>query len=114
MPPEPRALARGTAPQGSGFAPLLREVRRQGLLERRRGWYTRMITVNVLALAAVVTAIALAGNTWWSLPPAPRLAVLSASTAFVGHDAGHAQTAAGRRANRALGLLPEVADHPAT
>ncbi|MFE2444713.1 fatty acid desaturase family protein [Streptomyces sp. NPDC059426] len=105
VPSEPRALARGTAPQGSEFAALLREVRRQGLLERRRGWYTRMITVNGLALAAVVTAMALVGNTWWSLLLAPPLAVLSARSAFVGHDAGHAQIAIGRRANRALGLL---------
>ncbi|WP_431773997.1 fatty acid desaturase family protein [Streptomyces cucumeris] len=105
LPPESRVRAGGTAPPGSEFAPLLREVRAQGLLERRRGWYARMITLNLLALAAVVVALVLAGNTWWTLLLAPPLAVLSARTAFVGHDAGHSQIATGRRANRAIGLV---------
>ncbi|WP_030830446.1 fatty acid desaturase family protein [Streptomyces hygroscopicus] len=99
------APAGATAQQGSEFTPLLRKVKGQGLLERRRGWYLRMITVNFLALAAVVTGFVLAGDTWWTLPLAVPLAVLSARTAYIGHDAGHAQIAAGRRANRAIGLL---------
>ncbi|MEU8824985.1 acyl-CoA desaturase [Streptomyces sp. NPDC048636] len=105
VPSESRVLVGGIAPPGSEFAPLLREVKAQGLLRRRRGWYARMIGVNLLGLIAVVAALALAGNTWWTLLLAPPLAVLSARTAFVGHDAGHAQIALDRRANRAIGLL---------
>ena len=94
-----------SALRGSEFAPLLRRVRGLGLLERRRGWYVRMVTVNLLALAAVVAGVVLAGDTWWSLLLAVPLAVLSARTAYVGHDAGHAQIAVGRRANRVIGLV---------
>lgn len=52
---------------GSDFAPLLRTVRARGLLDRRHGWYARAITVNALALAAVVTGVAL------TAPPGGRL-----------------------------------------
>ncbi|MEU8874769.1 acyl-CoA desaturase [Streptomyces javensis] len=104
-PPASTASVGATAQQGSEFTPLLRKVRGQGLLERRKGWYARMISVNLLALAAVVTGFVLAGDTWWTLLLAVPLAVLSARTAYVGHDAGHAQIAVGRRANRAIGLL---------
>ncbi|WP_458089675.1 fatty acid desaturase family protein [Streptomyces malaysiensis] len=95
----------GRAAPGSEFAPLLRKVKERGLLERRKGWYTRMIAGNLLALALVVTGLVLAGDTWWTLPLALPLAILSARTAYIGHDAGHAQIAVGRRANRTIGLL---------
>ncbi|WP_435848651.1 hypothetical protein [Streptomyces javensis] len=48
--------------RGTGAAPLLRKVRGRGLLERRKGWYTRMIAGNLLALACVVTGLVLAGT----------------------------------------------------
>ncbi|NUV35574.1 acyl-CoA desaturase, partial [Streptomyces sp. KAI-27] len=88
--PRPPLTPAGPAP-GSEFSPLLREVRGQGLLEHRTGWYVRTITLNLLALAAVLTGVALLGESWWALLLAPPLAVLSARTAFVGHDAGHSQ-----------------------
>ncbi|ALC18776.1 fatty acid desaturase family protein [Streptomyces pristinaespiralis] len=90
---------------GSEFAPLLRTVKEQGLLERRTGWYARGITVNLLALAAVVTGVALLGGSWWVLLLAPLLALFSTRAAFFGHDAGHAQIAADRRTNRIIQLV---------
>ncbi|MFI8282850.1 acyl-CoA desaturase [Streptomyces albidoflavus] len=102
-PPRP-APAPAEAP-GSEFSPLLREVRGQGLLEHRTGWYARTITLNLLALAAVLTGLALLGESWWALLLAPPLAVLSARTAFVGHDAGHSQITADRRLARLIGLV---------
>ncbi|MEU2433108.1 acyl-CoA desaturase [Streptomyces sp. NPDC007861] len=90
---------------GSDFAPLLRTAKEQGLLDRRTGWYARVIAVNLLALAAVVTAIALIGPSWWVLPLAAPLAVLSARTAFIAHDAGHAQITPDRRTGRAIQLF---------
>ncbi|MDX3759274.1 acyl-CoA desaturase [Streptomyces sp. AK02-04a] len=90
---------------GSDFAPLLRTVRARGLLDRRHGWYARAITVNALALAAVVTGVALIGNSWWALALAPLLAVFSARTAFIGHDAGHAQITGNKSVGRAIGLV---------
>ncbi|MFK4687223.1 fatty acid desaturase [Streptomyces pristinaespiralis] len=76
-----------------------------GLLERRTGWYARGITVNLLALAAVVTGVALLGGSWWVLLLAPLLALFSTRAAFFGHDAGHAQIAADRRTNRIIQLV---------
>ncbi|SDJ41805.1 fatty acid desaturase family protein [Streptomyces indicus] len=91
--------------RGSEFAPLLRTVKGQGLLERRIGWYARSIAVNTVALAAVITAMVLAGNSWWTLLLAVPLALFSARSSFIGHDAGHFQIARRRSANRVLGLI---------
>lgn len=77
----------------------------QGLLERRPGWYTLGIIANLLALAAVVTGTALLGDSWWVLLLAPLLAVLSARTAFFGHDAGHQQITGDRHRSRVIQLV---------
>ncbi|MFI1798157.1 fatty acid desaturase family protein [Streptomyces sp. NPDC020379] len=90
---------------GSDFAPLLRLVREEGLLDRRRGRYALTIAADLLALAATAVGTALAGDTWWAVLLAVPAAVFCARIAFVGHDSGHAQIAATRRANRVLGLL---------
>jgi fatty acid desaturase len=90
---------------GSEFAPLLRTVKGRGLLKRRHGWYAREIAVNALALAGVVSAVVLIGNSWQSLLLAPVLAVLAARTAFIGHDAGHAQITGNKSVSRLIGLI---------
>ncbi|NUR02381.1 MAG: acyl-CoA desaturase, partial [Streptomyces sp.] len=102
---EPLGGTRDTPPAGSEFAPLLRTVRGQGLLERRRTWYALAIAGNALALAGIVTGIVLTGDSWWSLLLAPLLAVFGARTAFIGHDAGHSQIAAGKSGARVIGLI---------
>ncbi|MFI7342757.1 fatty acid desaturase family protein [Streptomyces sp. NPDC050085] len=99
-------VARPSPPEGgSEFTPLLRDIKGQGLLERRTGWYVRTIAVNALCLAAVVTGMALIGGSWWVLALAPLLAVLGARTAFIGHDAGHAQITGNRTVSRVIGLI---------
>ncbi|TXS15672.1 MULTISPECIES: fatty acid desaturase family protein [unclassified Streptomyces] len=90
---------------GSDFAPLLKTVRGQGLLERRTGWYTAGIAVNLVALGAVIAGMVLLGDTWWNLLLALPLAIFWTRTAFYGHDAGHAQITAGRKAGRVVGLV---------
>jgi fatty acid desaturase len=80
-------------------------VKGQGLLERRHDWYARGIAVNALALAGVVTAVVLIGDSWGALLLAPLLAVFSARTAFIGHDAGHAQITGNKTAGRVIGLI---------
>ncbi|WP_419999940.1 fatty acid desaturase family protein [Streptomyces boninensis] len=90
---------------GSEFAPLLRDIKARGLLDRRPRWYARTIAVNALSLAAVIAAMALIGGSWWVLALAPVLAVLSALTAFIGHDAGHAQITGDRATSRRIGLI---------
>ncbi|OON72420.1 fatty acid desaturase family protein [Streptomyces tsukubensis] len=106
----PSARGSGGAPSvspsaGSEFSPLLRTVKGQGLLDRRKGWYTLAIAVNALTLAAVVTGIVLIGDSWWTLLLAVPLAVFSSRTAFIGHDAGHAQISSDRGVGRLLGLI---------
>ncbi|MFJ4922865.1 fatty acid desaturase family protein [Streptomyces sp. NPDC088725] len=101
--PVPDPAAGRTA--GSDFAPLLRTVKEQGLLERRVAWYTRGIAVNVLFLATLVAALVLIGSSWWALFLALPLAVLSARMAFVGHDAGHSQVTSDRGRGRLIQLI---------
>ncbi|WP_309049753.1 acyl-CoA desaturase [Streptomyces sp.] len=102
--PSPPTAPAGTA-RGSEFAPLLRTIREQGLLDHRPGWYARGIAVNLLGIAAVVAGLALLGPSWWTLPLAVPLALLSARAAFVAHDAGHAQITADRRTGRIIQLV---------
>ncbi|MFJ9173149.1 fatty acid desaturase family protein [Streptomyces sp. NPDC102360] len=102
----PEPATRPASPEGgSEFTPLLRAIKGQGLLERRTGWYVRTIAVNGLCLGAVVTGMALIGGSWWVLVLAPVLAALCARTAFVGHDAGHAQITGNRSVSRLIGLV---------
>ncbi|MGP3970887.1 fatty acid desaturase family protein [Streptomyces sp. 6N223] len=99
------AIPRPRPAQGDEFAPLLRQIRAEGLLDRRTGWYAVGIAVNAVALTAVAAAMLAFGDSWWALTLAVPLAALSARTGFFGHDAGHAQIATSRRVNRLLGLV---------
>ncbi|MFC8708731.1 fatty acid desaturase family protein [Streptomyces sp. NPDC057197] len=111
MPQPAAAVADGTQERaggsaaGSEFAPLLRTVKDRGLLGRRHGWYARVIAGNALALAAVVAGLFLVGDSWWALLLAVPFAVLFARTAFIGHDAGHAQISGDKAVSRVIGLV---------
>jgi fatty acid desaturase len=96
---------RPAPPRGSEFAPLLREIKRLGLLERRTGHYAAAMIVNLVLLAAVWAAVIAVGNSWWVLVLAVPMAVLSARTCFFGHDAGHQQIASSRKVHDLLGLF---------
>lgn len=94
-----------TAPtSGAGYAQLAGEIRRLGLLEPRRGWYAGAGAIMVGATAAVVVAMAVWRDSWWSVLAAPVLAVLSTQYGFLGHDIGHRQVTRGRVATRVLGI----------
>ncbi|KOG34525.1 acyl-CoA desaturase [Streptomyces resistomycificus] len=97
--------APGSSSGGSEFTPLLRIVKSQNLLRGRYAWYARAIAINALALGGVLTGVVLTGDSWWVLLLAPLLAVFSARTAFIGHDAGHAQITGNKAAARILGLV---------
>ncbi|MDX3367846.1 acyl-CoA desaturase [Streptomyces sp. NPDC048376] len=105
--PRPQtATTRSSPPDtGSEFTSLLRDVKGQQLLDRRPGWYAGTIATNALSLSAVVAGMVLIGHSWWVLVLAPVLAVLCARTAFIGHDAGHAQISGDRVTNRHIGLI---------
>ncbi|WP_433549209.1 fatty acid desaturase family protein [Streptomyces sp. CA-294286] len=89
---------------GSDFAPLLRTVREQGLLERRHGWYAARVAVNLAGHAAVLTGIAFLGHTWWVLLLTVPFALVWTRTAYLSHDAGHAQISSSRRTGTWISL----------
>ncbi|MCF3118396.1 acyl-CoA desaturase [Streptomyces arenae] len=99
------SVSAGGQSAGSDFAPLLRTVKEQGLLDRRIGWYARTIGVNALALVAVGIGMFVLGSSWWVLLLAPVLSILCARTAFIGHDACHAQITGKRSVSRAISLV---------
>jgi fatty acid desaturase len=98
-PPPPRAGRWGE------YTQLSWQVKQAGLLERRRGWYTARIGLNLTLLAAGWAAFAVLGDSWWQLVTAAYLAVVFTQLAFVGHDAGHRQISRSRPANDRVGLL---------
>jgi fatty acid desaturase len=90
---------------GSAYAHLSRQVRQAGLLRRRRGHYTLRMTLTGVLLAAAGTAFVLIGKSWWQLLLAVAFAVLFTQIGFLGHDAGHRQIFASKRANDLAGLV---------
>nr|WP_269815374.1 fatty acid desaturase [Kribbella monticola] len=95
----PPAIARGT------YRELRSLVRQAGLLEPRTGYYVRRIGTNLLAFALGVLLFAAAGDSWWQVPIAAYLAIVTSQMAMIGHDAGHRQISRSRRANNVLGYL---------
>src|SRR4051812_21727871 len=104
MPPSARRGSSVPA-RGSDYAELSREVKRTGLLNRRPGYYSVKVGVNLLLLAAGWAAFAWIGRSWWQLLIAAFLAVMFTQTAFIGHDAGHHQISGSKRVNNLLGRL---------
>jgi fatty acid desaturase len=97
-----------TPPETSGgslYALLLRQVKNTGLLEHRTGYYVRRIAVTTVLLAAGWSALVLIGDSWWQLVVAAFLAFVFTQVGFLGHEAGHRQVSASRRANDIIGLL---------
>jgi fatty acid desaturase len=89
----------------SEYTQLSREIKRAGLLDRRRGYYTAKLILNLGLLAAGGAALVALGDSWWQLVTAAYLAVVFTQVAFVGHDAGHRQIFRSRRANNLVGLV---------
>lgn len=92
-----------TAP--TDFATLSMRVRAAGLLDRRLGRYSVVIVLTLGAFAAGWAAFFALGASWATLGVAALLGILSTQLGFLGHDAGHRQIFASRRANRVLGLV---------
>ena len=80
--------ASSTTGRWSEYTQLSRQIKRAGLLDRRRGWYLAKVAVNGALLAAGGTAFLL-GDSWWQLLTAAYLAVVFTQIAFMGYDAGH-------------------------
>jgi fatty acid desaturase len=93
------------APVRHGYAELAREVRGLELLRRRPGWYASMMSGNLLALGLLIALMVLARDSWWLMPLAAALAVVSAQISFLGHDVGHRQVSRRAGPSRLLGLV---------
>ncbi|KRC63764.1 delta fatty acid desaturase [Aeromicrobium sp. Root236] len=81
------------------FGDLMRDVREQGLLERRYLYYWTQIGLAVAAFAGVWVAFFIIGNSWWQLVPAALLGIVVTQFGFLGHDAAHRQIFASPRWN---------------
>lgn len=92
-------------PSTAGFRELALAVRAAGLLDRRPTYYAVKIGLTVAALLVGWAAFVVVGNSWAVLGIAVFLGVAYTHMGFVGHDAGHQQVFASRRANRLLGLV---------
>lgn len=75
----------------SVYTELSRNVREQGLLRRRYGYYWTRIVAAVAAFALIWAAVALLGNSWFQLILAALLAVVVTQFGFLGHDGAHRQ-----------------------
>ena len=95
----------GVDPSAAGFRVLALQVRAMGLLERRPGYYRVKIAVTVVAFFAGWALFVVAGNSWAAVTVAPVMGVMFTQLGFLGHDAGHNQAFATRRANHLLGLV---------
>jgi fatty acid desaturase len=91
--------------RGSDYAELSRQIRRDGLLNRRPRYYAMRITILALLYAAGWAAVVVLGDSWYQLLAAVYLAVIFGQLGFLGHEAGHRQIFRSRRANDAAGLV---------
>jgi fatty acid desaturase len=105
VPMTPVASAPPSEPRGSDYARLSRLVRQAGLMKRRTGLYAWKIGLTTALLAGGWAAFVLVGDSWWQLAVAVFLAIMFTQVGFLGHDAGHRQICASRRASYILGIL---------
>lgn len=87
----------------STYSELLGQVRGEGLLERRRGFYIGMFSVLVVALAGAFAGLILLGDSWFVLLIAGALGIIFTQFAFLAHEASHRQVFATGPANDRAG-----------
>ena len=79
-------VARVAPRPGSPFAPLLRQIKQAGLLDRRIDFYIWRIVATVTMLGVGWVAFVLVGQSWWQLAVAVFLAIVFAQVGFAGHQ----------------------------
>jgi len=93
------------AARGSDYATLGRRVREAGLLDRRPGSYAVRIALTLAFYGAAWAAVVWIGDSWYQSIGAAVMGVAFTQVAFLGHDGGHQQVFASRRANDVFGRL---------
>jgi fatty acid desaturase len=87
------------------YALVADRIRDATLLRRRPSHYLTTMGLTIFAFAGGWVALFKVGDSWACLGIAALLAFLSTQVAFFGHDAGHQQIFASRRANRTVGFV---------
>ncbi|TPG17022.1 fatty acid desaturase family protein [Pedococcus bigeumensis] len=87
------------------YADVNAAVRAAGLMDRRLGPYALHFAFNILGLLAVLSAMVVWRNSWWLIPWAAVLAVVSVQIGFLGHDIAHRQVSRRARTATLLGLV---------
>ncbi|HEY3631585.1 MAG TPA: acyl-CoA desaturase [Jatrophihabitantaceae bacterium] len=91
--------------RGSEYAQLSGLIKQANLLRRRPGYYLAKIVVTAGLFVAGWVGFGLLGSSWYQLLIAAFLAIAFTQVAFLGHDAGHRQIFASRKANDLLGFV---------
>jgi fatty acid desaturase len=91
--------------RGSDYAVLARRVRDSGLLDRRPGSYALRSGLTLAFYATTWAGMVWIGDSWLQTVTAVVLGVAFTQVAFLGHDAGHQQVFASRRANDRFGQM---------
>jgi fatty acid desaturase len=94
----------GTA-RGSDYAALSRQIRSAGLLERKHLAYVLHSVCTFAFFGIVCAAMVWVGDSRWQFLLAVALGVAFTQVAFLGHDGGHQQIFASRRANDLFGQI---------
>jgi fatty acid desaturase len=105
----PPAVYRRTNPRDgsttgtSTYSALLAQIKDQGLLERRTGFYWTLFGIIVAVVAVAFVAFAILGDSWYQLIIAGVLGIAFTQFAMMGHEAGHSQVFASRKWNERSG-----------
>ncbi|NOJ60248.1 acyl-CoA desaturase [Arthrobacter sp. 260] len=83
----------------NSYASLLRRVRSEGLLERRRGYYLSHLVGTLTLFSGVWVGFFTLGDSWFQLLTAAVLGLMLTHFAFWAHEAAHCQIFSTRRAN---------------
>lgn len=84
------------------YAELLKDVRSQGLLDRRRGYYFLKLGLTFAALGGLIAGVILLGHSWLQLLLAGGIAIALVQIIFLSHDAAHRQIFTSNKANEHL------------
>jgi fatty acid desaturase len=95
----------GPGEERGSFLELSKRVKAAGLLELAPRYYAGRMALNLLLVAAGVTAFALIGDSWYQLLVAVYLALCFAQCGFMWHDAGHKAMFRSRRAATIVGRI---------
>ncbi|MFJ3394975.1 MULTISPECIES: fatty acid desaturase family protein [Leifsonia] len=93
----------GRQPVTSTYNELLGQIRSQGLLERRRGFYILVFALLTAGLGGAIAGFVLLGDSWFQLLIAGALGIIFTQFAFLAHEASHRQIFASGPVNDRVG-----------